>query len=316
MANDVMSKSKRESIMKSIEKRRDVLRTQVRSVAQGYTTALFVYGPGGLGKTHIITEEMDALCGKAWAHHTAGSTSHGLFQSLAEAKDQVHVYEDCEKLYKTDFSASILRAACGGARGQERWVTYETANEKYRFRFTGGVIIVSNENISRAKGPLAAVASRFRPVKWDMSIEERVAVILDMADEGWERGGHKLEPLHCRLVAKFLIEEMATTLTAAGVDLRMYAEHGLPAYAQWSENKEGPHWKDIIRAKLTGEVAKDVPRSDKTKQLEDLAYIISTRTELTDTKSRIAAWTAKTGLGQAIYYRHLKAYHSKNSTPS
>ncbi len=309
-----MSKTRRETLLKQIGKRRDVMRTQVRSVAQGYTTALFVYGPGGLGKTHVVTEELDGLCGKSWCHHTAYSTPRGLFAALAESRDSIHLFEDCEKLYKTDVASSILRAACGGPRGADRWVTYETANENMRVKFTGGIIIVSNESLSRSKGPLAAVASRFRPIKWDLNIEERIATILEIADQGFERGDLKLEPVHCRKVAEFLVDEMTTSLTGANVDLRTYVEHALPAYAMWIADKSGSNWRDIVRSKLSGDVAPDESRGHKTRRLEELAMLISSRTELTTIASKVAAWKNQTGLGQAIYYRHLKAAKARAHT--
>ena len=159
----MFSETRRKKIKAGMEERLKLLCDQVAAVAQGYTNAMFLYGPGGLGKTHHVTTQLEALCGKSWRHHTAYSTPKALMMALTEYPDSVHLFEDCERLYKTDVAASLLRAACGSPKQKDRWVTYETAHETLRILFRGGLVIVSNENISRTKGPLAAVASRFRP---------------------------------------------------------------------------------------------------------------------------------------------------------
>lgn len=307
---EIMSETRRGQLRASIDKRRAVIRTQIQSLAQGYTTAMFLWGPGGLGKTHIVTEELDKLQGKSWKHHTSYSTSKGLMLTILEKPDVVHVFEDCEKLYKTDVAASILRAACGSPRGRQRVVTYETAHETISCVFRGAVCIVSNEDLSRTRGPLAAVASRFRPIKWDLTQEERIACILDIADTGWVRGSNVLPAPECRRVAKFLIEEMVAGKTTVPVDLRTFTEHALPAYAQWLQENTTTNWQDIVRAKLAGEVTKPETRNAKTNRLELVALDIAATPDL-NTAQRVQLWKDRTGLGQAIYYRHLRFAKAK-----
>lgn len=307
MANEkIMTDARRIAVMAKLEKRREVIASQVVSVAKGYTTAMFLHGPGGLGKTHIVTSQLDALCGKRWAHHTAFTTPKALLMSLAEEPEIVHCFEDCEKMYKQEVSASILRAACGAPKGNARWVTYETANERFKINFKGGVIIVSNEDLAKAKGPLNAVASRFRPVKWDMSVEERIASILTIAEEGWERGVHYLDKTQCRRVAHFLVEEMVSGQMDRPVDLRTFVEHALPIYAQFVTEASGPNWKDVLRSKLAGQIQPEEKREDKTARLENTALAIYENAAFDDGASKIKAWKEATGLAQAIYYRHLK----------
>jgi len=301
----VMNDRTRKKVHAALAKREAVLRAQVRSVIQGFTSALFVHGPGGLGKSHILGSELEALCGKAWQHHTAYTTPKALMLSLAEFPEQVHVFEDCEKLYKTDVACSILRAACGQPKKRDRIVTYETANEQLKVNFRGGIVIVSNENIGKGHGPLSAVASRFRPITWDLSTEERICRILDMADEGWQRGQWILTAKECREVASFLIDEMQSGLVNVPVDLRTYAEHALPAFAQFRTNKGGVGWKDILRSKLAGSIGKIEKRSERNQRLEQQAFALSKKEGVT-AKQRAEIWKKQTGLGMTIYYRHLK----------
>lgn len=309
-----MTTFRRNVVRKEIERRRGILVDQIRSVAQQYTSALFIWGPGGLGKTHITCETLDGLCGTLWVHHTAYSTPKALFMSLADARENVHLFEDCEKLYKIDVAASILRAACAAPRGKPRRITYETANESLSVNFTGGIIINSNEDLSRTKGVLQAVASRFSPQKWDLTIEERICLILDMADRGHERGEIKLTPDECREVARFVVDEMTVQMTGNALDLRMYSEHAIPAFAQAKNNDCISSWKEIVRAKLEGSINLEVPRGDRTRKLEDYALSIHNDIEFPTLKDKMERWGRNTGLGQAIYYRHLKAAQLRERT--
>jgi hypothetical protein len=290
----------------ALAKRERVLIAQVEAVCQGYTTAVFVHGPGGLGKTHMVTTTLEAMVGKTWRHHTAYTTPKALMMAIAEYPEAIHLFEDCEKMYKTDVSSSILRAACGSVKQRDRMVTYETAHEKYQVRFTGGVIIVSNEDLSRTKGPLAAVASRFKPVKWDLTVQERIARILQIAGLGWCKGAAIVSPCECLKVAKYLIQEMLQGETSQPVDIRTYVEHALPAFLQWREGRTTVDWKDIIRSKLQGVIQTEEKRGSRNDRLAGLALALAADPKL-DRKAKMKRWTEETGLGQAIYYRHLKA---------
>lgn len=306
-----MSPLRRKQLREKLDTDRDVLRTHVRAVAQGYTTAFFCWGPGGLGKTHIITQELDDIVGNAWQHHTAYSTPKALFESLAGAPTAIHLFEDCERLYKQDIGASILRAACGSPRDAERWITYETASETRRLRFSGGIIIVSNEDIRKGKGPLQAVASRFRPMEWNLTTEERIAAIMDMAEAGSRRAGRILSAKQCREVAAYLVDEMALSAGACSVDFRTFHEHALPSFCQWLDDPSGPHWHDVLSSKLQGEVCMPESREEKTAKLEELAWVIYHNGALKGNPAKLKAWVDATGLKKSQYYVHLKAAHAK-----
>lgn len=305
-AKELLSERTQETVRRALAKKANVLRAQIQSVAQGYTNASFIWGPAGLGKTHLITGELDSLCGKGWVHHTAYSTPKALMLTIAERPESIHLFEDCEKLYKTDVAASILRAACGSPRERKRWVTYETAHENLRVAFTGGLIVVSNEDIARAKGPLSAVASRFRPISWNMSIQERMVSILDIAKQGWRRGDWVLDPKECKQVANFLIEEMTQGEVGLAVDLRTFVEHALPAFCQEKLSKSSVEWEEVIRTKLRGSIIQGESRAEKSSRLETIASSLALDKTL-NTKTRSARWTELTGLNQAMYYRHLKS---------
>ena len=299
-----MTEKRREELMAVIRERRTILETSVTAIVGGFQSAMFVWGPPGLGKSHLLTSILDAVAGRGWVHHTAHSTPRALFMSLAENPAAVHLYEDCEKLLKTDLSASILRAACGSPNDRERWVTYETANEKMRIRVTGGVIIATNQNLSRTNGPLQGVASRFRPLKWDLSLEERIATIMTIASVPHTKGGVGVTVKEAKMVARALCEMVADCRSEMDLDIRLYTEHALPAYAQAKQAGTGD-WQSIMQAKLVG-VATTVADTQeaRTRHLQQLAQKINL--EGGTTKDKVAKWKQLTGLGQSIFYRHLK----------
>jgi len=304
-----MAPTKQETLLKGVEQRRAILENAVQSVVKGFTTALFVWGPPGLGKSHLLTLMLDGIAGNGWKHHTAHSTPKALFMSLVEQPAAIHLYEDCEKLLKTDLSASILRAACGSPNDRDRWVTYETANEVLRVRVTGGIIIATNANLSRTNGPLQGVASRFRPIKWDMTLEERIATIMKLSERPYRKMGVELTAKETKKVASRLVEMVADSKSNLDLDLRLYTEHALPAFAQAKANP-GTNWEDLLQAKLIG-VATTIgdTQAERSRHLQQLAEKINM--EGGTYKGKLAKWMQLTGLGKSIYFRHLKEAKAK-----
>jgi hypothetical protein len=305
MATKNSKASSETKLLAAIEARRAILEHAVNGVVKGFATALFVWGPPGLGKSHLLTLMLDGVCGSGWRHHTAHSTPKALFQSLANDPGSIHLYEDCEKLLKTDLSASILRAACGAPNDRDRWITYETANEVLKVRFTGGIIIATNANLNRTNGPMAGVASRFRPIRWDLSYEERIATLMSIARRSWVKCGVPITQTEAIHVASTLIKMCSTAEGGNDLDLRLFTEHALPAFAQ-AKGNPSLIWEDLVLTKLRG-IASTVNETQdaRTQHMQQLAVKISM--EGGSFKSKIAKWRELTGMSQAIYYRHLKA---------
>jgi hypothetical protein len=300
----IMSQKQQEKILKGLEERRKILEDAVVAVVRGFSPALFVWGAPGLGKSHLLTTMLEALADNGWRHHTGHSTPKGLFLSLYESPHAIHLYEDCEQVLKTDMTASILRAACGAPNQRERLITYKTAHEDLRCHFFGGVIIATNANLSRTNGPMQGVSSRFRPIRWDMTYEERIAMILRLSEREYSKMGVVLTKKECRKVALRLIEICASSDSDRQLDLRLYTEHALPAYAQ---AKESPSmkWEDLLNAKLSG-VANTMQggQEERTRALQQLAQKIDL--EGGNGKEKIEKWKRLSECGPAMYYRHLK----------
>lgn len=299
-----MTEKQRIEFMINVDSRRSTMMAGVASVCGGFTSALFIWGPGGLGKSHVLREMLKSHKGADWCHHTAHSTPMALFVSLLNAPSAIHLYEDCEKVLKTDLSASILRAACGAPDQQDRLITYETKNEQLKCKFTGGIIFATNENLSRVNGPMQAVASRFRPIQWNMTLEERIAMILTIAKKEQIRNGVHMTAKECTQVAYELIEMVTASESQLMLDIRLYCEHALPAFAQAKRDGE-INWQDLLQAKMSGIAStKEITQAQRSEMMQQIAVKIDA--EGGTTKEKIAKWKLQTDLGQAIYYRHLK----------
>jgi len=300
----IMSTKQQEKILKALETRRKILEDAVVAVIRGFSPALFVWGPPGLGKSHLLTTMLEALADNGFRHHTGHSTPKGLFQTLHESPLAVHLYEDCEQMLKHDLTSSILRAACGAPNQRERLITYKAANEDLRFHFFGGIIIATNANLSRTNGPLQGVASRFRPIRWDMSLDERIAMILKLSEKEYTKQGVVLTQKECRKVATRLIEFCSKSDSDRQLDLRLYTEHALPAFAQ-AKGNPAMNWEDLLNAKLSG-VANTIQggQEERTRALQQLAQKIDL--EGGDAKTKLNKWKALSECGQAMYYRHLR----------
>lgn len=301
----IMTAKEQEKHLANVNKRRATLEDAVLSVAKGFTSALFVWGAPGLGKSHLLVTMLDGLAGAGWKHHTAHSTPKALFMSLAADPYAIHLYEDCEKMLKTDLCASLLRAACGAPNDRQRTITYETANERHKITFFGGIIIATNANLARTNGPLQGVASRFRPIRWEMSLPERIAMILKLSERSYLRMGVEVTKKESRKVALRLIEMVADARSDLDLDLRLYTEHALPAFAQ-AKQTPGMKWEDLLLAKLHGVATTvDETQEARSRHLAQLAQKIDL--EGGSTKEKVGKWKSVTELGQAMYFRHLKA---------
>jgi len=293
------------STLEAVEKRRGIITSAITQVAQRYSPASFIWGPPGIGKSHTVTTTLDALLQKKWTHHTGYATPKALMIAIVNDPQGVHLFEDCERMLKVDLSASILRAACGAPNDRERLVTYETFNEKLSVKFTGGIIIVTNENPASRSGPLQGVASRFRPLKWDMSFDERVAMITSIASYPIQVGTTIITATEATKVARELISLAMENQAQTPLDIRLFTEHALASYIAM-KNNPNTTWQDVLLSKISGTTATvSQSQAQRTQSLQQLASRINS--EGGSTKVKVEKWKTLTGLGQAIFYRHLKA---------
>ena len=212
-------------LLARIDERAKTVRARIQSVALGYTCGLFLYGPGGHGKSHVVNSELDATVGRnKWNSYKGDLSSRGLIDKLEEYPEAVHVLEDMEKTFKEANMQSVLRAAMASPDGAPRRITDTKHKRDVNFIFYGGIIIVSNDPIDHRYGRLGAIASRTNPMLWKLSTPELAAMMRAIALRGYKQ----LAPTECMEVAEFLIEEMLSRQKDTKVDLRTFCEGALP----------------------------------------------------------------------------------------
>jgi hypothetical protein len=134
-------------------------------------------------------------------------------------------------------------------------------------------------------------------------------MILKLAETPYRRAGIELTTKETLKVAVRLIEMVSNSNSTLDLDLRLYTEHALPAFAQ-AKNNPGMSWEDLLQAKLLGTATTiHDTQVERSRRLEQIAQKIHLEGGTTNTK--IGKWKRLTGLGQAMYFRHLKAGHNK-----
>lgn len=140
-----------EEIATRIRDRFEILESLSASAATGETRALIVSGPPGLGKTHTVTNTVEALCRDNVTITLSGSASAiGLYRALSDTrhKGSVLILDDCDTIFHDLASLSLLKAACDSTKKRIlRWSSeYHFGGDAIdkQFEYNGTVIFITN----------------------------------------------------------------------------------------------------------------------------------------------------------------------------
>ncbi len=144
-----------------IKARFKYLRQIVAMVANNYAVSAIISGPGGLGKTHTVTETLDTLRfveGHDY-HLVKGFTSaRALYETLHDNNGLLTVFDDCDSALENHVSASILKGALDTAPIRRiNWLVKAGAkkgNYPTGFDYVGRIIFVTNKLVHELDGPL------------------------------------------------------------------------------------------------------------------------------------------------------------------
>jgi hypothetical protein len=225
----------------SLDAKIKLVQDRVRSVVGGYSTGMYLYGAGGLGKSFNVLQELEAQDVSVRLFNSR-MTAKGLFNSLQAHPDAVHLLEDMERIVDDRDAQGVLRSALWAQPGKERVVTWTTAADPQRFEFRGGIIMVANAPL-KALPELRALATRIIVHKMDVTDEELQAQMRRIAGQGWSRGKHRLKPEECMDVCDFLIGQCVES--QCPVDLRLLDNSCLD-YCQWENEHSDHHWRDLV----------------------------------------------------------------------
>jgi hypothetical protein len=143
-------------------------------------------------------------------------------------------------------------AALGRLQGQALEMSYTRQGRQVRFRFTGGIICISNLAVEH-KGMLAALRSRVHTLRHFPSDLMLIALVRQrICVQGWPPHEPTLTVEEVNHVINWVWEE-SQRLTVP-VDLRVLFDKAFPDYLAWREKKTEAHWKDLVRTTLEEEV--------------------------------------------------------------
>lgn len=230
-----------EDLLESFERKQQLIRDRVASVALGYHVGCYIVGRPGTSKTHTVEEELERMDVPSVIQN-ARMTPMGLFCFLAEHPEHIIVLDDIGTLFKNDQAMQILMAALGGKPGEPRIVTYKSKDQDLRVQFSGAIIAISNVPLRR--DPLAqALGSRVVMLEHEPTDEEIAAFMQHLAAKGHD----DLSSEECLKVVEFVIAETRS------FDLRLDLRHLQKAWQDYRQDKHGRSktpWQDLIRTSL------------------------------------------------------------------
>lgn len=166
-----------------INERFEFIEQFVKMVGMGVSNSLIVAGPGGLGKTHTVTNTLNALGKKEmgigdktgdYIFVKGHSTAKALYRTLFENNGMTIIFDDCDSVFRDPIGANILKAALDSY--DKRVISWnaefsEREDLPNRFEFYGRVIFISN--LSAGQMP-QAILSRSLKCDVSMTLEEKV----------------------------------------------------------------------------------------------------------------------------------------------
>jgi hypothetical protein len=301
--------------LESLERKLQLVRTFAQAVAERYMTGFFLWGSGGIGKTHTVTQELSALEAnyKVWNSRVTG---WGLINNLEKYPDHVHLIEDAESMYRDPRAIGVLRSALDGQRHEaggpiERWVTWSgdsAARKPKEVFFTGGIIVISNTELPSHKPEVQALKTRLKTLHLVVTDEELRALMRSVSAKGFALNGYTMTPEECGEVCACLEEELHATRSP--LSMRLLIDGAFPAYVQHATGGSGVHWRDVVRAIVREQsppvftrpvaIRKSLSRAERKAEHQQIVREILGQTD--DREERLRLWRERTGLEQSAFY--------------
>ena len=174
----------------SINERFEFIENYVSMVADKIQPSVILTGSGGIGKTYTVNKALMAegfvnvtnletfadgqtLPRKHYRVIKGYSTPKALYRLLFENKDSILILDDCDNVFSDPVAANLLKGALDSSA--ERIISWnaESRDEDLprSFRFTGGVVFISN--LDKNKIP-QALRTRAVCVDVSMKLEEKI----------------------------------------------------------------------------------------------------------------------------------------------
>ena len=295
-----------------VAKEDQLLRDLITAVARSYKHGLYLYGPGGIGKSYTTLDQLKKL-DVPYILFNSRLTGKGLFQALQKRPEAIFVFEDVERLTKDADAQGVLHSALWAPPGHDCVVTWTTATDgEQRFTFRGGLILISNRPLADLP-ELRALATRIEVHRLEIAEAGIAALMRDLASRGYRQEGKlAVAPEQCLLVTEHLLAECR----AAGcrLDLRLQ-QKSFQTYLQWSSDCTACHWKDLVAASVR-EAAhhfrheiNTLPMEDKKKQRRNILRAIMAQTD--DVGEQQLLYHEQTDSSRADFFRRKAEVKSK-----
>jgi hypothetical protein len=294
MQHSLLSKTDQQ-LVRQLEKRLQLIRDRVASVAHRYHTACYLVGRPGTSKTYTVRAELERL-EEPSVYRNARLTPMGLFSFLAEHPEHVIALDDIASLFKNDQAMQILLAALDGDPAEPRIVRYKSRDKDETINFTGTIIAISN--VPLRYDPLArALGSRIVMLEHEPTDDEIAAYIRHLA----AKGCGDLSPDECLEVGEFVIAETRQ------YDLRLDLRHltkGWQDYRQVRDKRAKTPWQDLVRTSLLKLPEESLLPMSKTEDIERQRFLVKELMEKypNDRQKQIEEWP----YSKSLFYQRKK----------
>ena len=292
--------------LKEIDKKLQLVRDRVAGVVRGQP-GMLLFGPGGIGKTYTVQEELRRLRARYRLLNTH-VTGLSLFTVLERYPTYIHVLEDVEEVLRDRLALGVLRSATWPCRQDRRGnpecvVTWSSRGQTREIVFRGGIIVISNRRAGELP-ELKALETRLTTINLEVCDEELAAQMRRQALLGYRVGHRVLGAAECWETIEFVIEESARV--AASLNMRLMNQ-AFEDRMQAEDHAAGLPWQDLVASRIArqpnvaGEV--EAPGLAAAKLAEELT--VAREIVGLPRKQRLIEWESRTGLSQATLYRRL-----------
>ena len=278
-------------LVEEFERKLQIIRDRVMSVAYLYHTACYLVGRPGTSKTFTVKRELQRL-ELPWAYRNARMTPMGMFDFIAEHPEHILVLDDIGTLFKNEQALQILLAALDGDPGEPRLVSYKSKDEDLNVWFSGGIIAVSN--VALRNDPLArALGSRVTSLEHEPSDDEVAAFMRHLSLKSYK----DLSVDECLEVAEFVIAETREC------DQRLDLRHLTKAWddlRQYKDGKAETHWQELVQTSLHKLLADPASPLSKQEEIQEQRRLV--RELITQYPTDPKRQMAESGLGKSTFY--------------
>lgn len=285
------------ALLASLDSKLAIIRDRVRGVAAGYYSGLYLFGEGGVGKSHAVESTLQAMA-RPYLLSNTRITGKGLFELLRDFPDVIHVVEDAEPLLADKNSHGVLRSALWAQDKQDRIVSWTVGGSREIVIFTGGLILTANLPLDNIPA-LGAIKTRIPYLQFRPTNEEVAAKMREIAARGHRHRGEFLPPAACREVAEAIID--GTRRLNNNLDIRLLI-CGFQDRLQWASGTTETHWRGLLESRLK-ERAVRVEPVGATQKEQELALV--RRIADLPPPERLLAWQTATRRSRATLYRLL-----------